>query len=307
MDLRRRGRRVRGKLAVAGVACPLLLAVLGPGELFAQTSGHGEALTGQTSTTGSSPMAPCSEARLHLRCPDLEMSAPFDLHVDHRSIAGHVLLRATSSVNNIGTGPIELRAHRPADRPWTVEQAIYDSRGRRHLFATKSRLVFKLVPGYRYGNPTIGTYSYWKVSHIAAFQLWSVDARFRAVRLVRVGPKVDYCLRDLIRTRPSARSPTIPVYPECSLNSGLRSDVLGTSVGWSDVYPYDYPQQWIDVTGLRGRFAFVMIADPRGLFQESSKRDNVSATYVELPSGRILGHRAGLAAPSPARSPEPAS
>jgi hypothetical protein len=58
-----------------------------------------------------------------------------------------------------------------------------------------------------------------------------------------------------------------------------------------------YPQQWIDVTGLRGRFAFVMIADPLDLFQESNKRNNVSETYVELPSGRILGQRVGVATP----------
>ncbi|MGE5617556.1 MAG: lysyl oxidase family protein [Candidatus Woesearchaeota archaeon] len=225
------------------------------------------------------------------------MSAPFELHIDSVSHPGHVLLRATSSVNNFGTGPIELRAHHRPHGPWTVEQAIYDRRGRVHFFATKAQLVFKFVPGYRYANPTIGSYRYWKVSHIAAFQLWSIDARFHALQLVRVGPKVDYCLRDLIHTRQLARSPINPVYPACSQDPGLRSDVLGTSAGWSDVYPYEYPQQWIDVSGLRGRFAFVMIVDPLDLFQESSKSNNVSETYVALPSGRILGRRVGVAAP----------
>ena len=32
---------------------------------------------------------------------------------------------------------------------------------------------------------------------------------------------------------------------------------LGTSVGWADVYPSTYPDNWIDVTGLRGCFAVV--------------------------------------------------
>ena len=63
------------------------------------------------------------------------------------------------------------------------------------------------------------------------------------------------------------------------------------------MYPYEYPEQWIDVTGLRGSFAYVQIADPESLLVESSKRNNVSETYVALPSGRVLGHRVAVAAP----------
>jgi hypothetical protein len=68
-------------------------------------------------------------------------------------------------------------------------------------------------------------------------------------------------------------------------------------VGWSDAYPYEYPQQWIDVTGLRGRFAYVQIADPDHLLRESNPRNNVSETYIALPSGRVLGHRVGVSEP----------
>ncbi|MBV9424920.1 MAG: hypothetical protein JOZ98_18565 [Solirubrobacterales bacterium] len=247
--------------------------------------------------TGPAVLGPCADPQLHLRCPDLVMSAPFDVHVDRTSLAGHVLLRAASSVNNLGAGPLELRAHRRGTGGWIVEQAIYGRGGRRHLFESDGQLVFKFVPGYRYGHPTIGGYSYWKFRQVAAFQLWTIDARFRTVHLARVGPKVDYCLRDLIRTHPTARSPVDPVYPACSQNPRLHRDVLGTSVRWSDVYPDEYPQQWIDVTGLRGRFAFVMIADPRDALQESNKDNNASMTYVELPSGGIIGHGVGLPAP----------
>jgi hypothetical protein len=73
--------------------------------------------------------------------------------------------------------------------------------------------------------------------------------------------------------------------------------VLGTSVGWSDVYPYEYPQQWINVTGLRGRFAYVEIADPGDVLMESSHGNDVSETYVALPSGRVLGRRTAVGAP----------
>jgi hypothetical protein len=225
------------------------------------------------------------------------MSAPSHLHIDRSTIPGSVLLRAASSINNRGSGPLELRARRTGPQSMVVYQAIYDRSGRRHLFRTAAKLVFKYIPGERYEHPSVGDFSYWKLEHAAAFELWSIDAQRRAVGLVRMSPKLDYCLRDLIRSRPSRSSPSAPVYPACSQNPNIESDVRGTSVGWSDVYPYEYPEQWIDVTGLRGRFAYVQIADPDNLLIESNHKNNVSETYVTLPSGRVLGHRAGVAAP----------
>ena len=77
------------------------------------------------------------------------------------------------------------------------------------------------------------------------------------------GPRCVYCLRDLKRTEPGPRSPRSRVFPKCSQDPRKRTVTLGTSVGWSDVYPSKYYQQWIDVTGLRGCFAYVHRADPK--------------------------------------------
>ncbi len=63
---------------------------------------------------------------LHLHCPALIMSAPFELHLDRTTIPGRVLLRASSSINNHGSGPLELRARRTGPRKTVVYQAIYD-------------------------------------------------------------------------------------------------------------------------------------------------------------------------------------
>jgi hypothetical protein len=225
------------------------------------------------------------------------MSAPSRLHIDRTTTAGRILLRATSSINNRGGGPLEIRARRTGAHSWGVYQAIYDLARRRHLFRTTARLVFKYVAGERYGYGDVGGATYWKFEHAAGFELWSIDAHFKAMRLVRTGPKIAYCLRDLVRSHPSSSSPSTPVYPACSQNPDIRKDVLGTSTGWSDVYPYEYPQQWIDVTGLRGRFAYVEIADPNDMLIERSHRNNVSETYIALPSGRVLGHRVAVATP----------
>ena len=253
--------------------------------------------TSTTTTSVQAPANPCTLPALHLRCPDLEMSAPAEIHLDRTTLPGHLLLRGTSSVNNIGAGPIELRAHRGAHGPWKVFQAIYDRGGHAHLYRAPVQLVYKYVPGDRYGYGYVGAENYWKVQHVAAFQLWSLNAAGQPERLVRTGPKVDYCLRDLEQRNPSRGSPRSPVYAACTELRNARRHVFGTSVGWSDVYPYGYPEQWIDVTGLRGRFAFVQIVDPDGLWHEASIANNASETLVALPSGRILGERVGLPAP----------
>jgi hypothetical protein len=208
-----------------------------------------------------------------------------------------VLLRAASSLDNRGAGPLELHGRRNTGHTMRVSQAIYDRQGRRHLFATRARLVFKYVSGDRYTVGNVGSADYWKMHLAASFQLWSIDRHHHAVRQVRTGPKLDYCLRDLFRTHPSARSPRSRVYPGCNQSPRIHRDVLGTSVGWSDVYPYEYPEQWIDVTGLRGHFAYVQIADPNGLLFERNHTNNLSETYISLPSGKVLGHRVGVAAP----------
>jgi hypothetical protein len=234
---------------------------------------------------------------VRLRCPDIVMSAPSLLHIDRSTEPGRVLLRAASALNNRGAGPLEIRAFRNPQGRMVVYQGIYDRRGRRHLFRTPATLVYKYVPGERYGVGNVGAASYWKFKHAAAFQLWSINSHFRALRLVRTGPKVDYCLRDLFNTRPSRNSPSSPVYPGCNQSPGIRNDVLGVSVGWTDAYPYEYPEQWIDVTGLRGRFAYVQRGDPDNLLRESDHSNDVSETYVALPSGRVLGHRVGVSRP----------
>ncbi len=106
----------------------------------------------------------------------------------------------------------------------------------------------------------------------------------RKVERVRVGPKVAYCLRDLERTRPRlAHSPRRRIYPACSNDPKRKRVTLGTSIGWSDVYPPAYPEQWIDVTGLRGCFAYVHIADPENGIFESNEQNNRAQVIVRLP------------------------
>jgi hypothetical protein len=210
-----------------------------------------------------------------LRCPDLVMRQPYGLYTDRLTKPGHVVLRAGNSIDSVGAGPAELHGVRTSRRFMDARQRIYRRGGGRIGVRTGARLQFKFAHLQRY---------WWKFYRAARFELWRVDASGRRTRRVRVGPKVAYCLRDLRRTRPGVPgSPRREIYPACNTSSRARRVTLGTSPGWSDIYPPAYPEQWIDVTGLRGCFAYVHIADPANGIFESNEDNNESQVIVRLP------------------------
>jgi hypothetical protein len=209
-----------------------------------------------------------------LLCPNLRIAPPHELYVDRSG--GRTRLHASSDVRSRGLGPMELRGKRDGPRSMRVHQRIYQKGGGHIDVPTRASLHFTDVGAYFGG-------SYWKVHQLAHFELWSVGGRHRPLRRVRSGPKLNYCLRDLERTRPGKRSPDHFHYPGCNQNPYQDSITLGTSVGWSDIYPADYDKQWIPVGGLRGCFAFVMTVDPNGLLFESNENDNASRRLVHLP------------------------
>ena len=225
--------------------------------------------------------------RAKLRCPDLVMKRPFGLRADRTTHRGRVLLRAGNSIDNVGAGPAELLGVRPRGSRLYMKarQRIYRRGGGRLGRRTGASLFFKFVPGQD---------RYWKFLHAAEFALWRLDATGRRTKRVRRGPKVSYCLRDLAHSRPGRpRSPRHRVYPACNESAKTRRVVLGTSVGWSDVYPPTYHEQWLDVTGLRGCFAYREAVDPRNGIYESNESNNAAQRTVRLP------YRAGHAARCP--------
>lgn len=195
---------------------------------------------------------------------------------------------------NVGTGPAELFGQRTSPVEMHARQVIADASGFRRRFETGAELYFKSVPS-RGG-------SYWKFQDAARFELWAIDLAAHRTQLVRVGPKLDYCLRDLKRVRGGPAVRRHAFFPSCNQRAGKREVTLGTSVGWADAYPSNYPDNWIDVTGLRGCFAIVHRVDPLHHIFESNEANNLSSTTVRLPyePGPQRCPRAAPAPPQPA-------
>jgi hypothetical protein len=209
-----------------------------------------------------------------LLCPNLRIGAPSEMYVS--SYGGQVLLHATSDLRSRGRGPIEVHGQRNGPRSMKVTQWIYKVGGGHITVRTDASLHFTDVGAYFGG-------SYWKVHQLARFELRPVLADGTRGDVVRTSPKLNYCLRDLERTGTGKRSPADAFYPACNQNPRIKRDRLGTSVGWSDIYPADYDKQYIDVTGLRGCFDFTMTVDLKRHLFESNEHDNSSHRRIELP------------------------
>ena len=218
---------------------------------------------------------PCegSEAR-KLLCPNLRIAKPRELYVEVTSEG--VLLRATSDVESRGRGPMELRGRRDGWRTMKTNQRIYREGGGHIVVPSRATLRFTNVGAYWGG-------AYWKVHQLARFELRRVRGDGSLGAVVRTSPKLNYCLRDLERTRPGHRSPPTRHYPGCNQDVYRDRVTLGTSVGWSDIYPAPYDKQWINVAGLRGCFAYTMTVDPKEVLFESNEEDNTSQVLVRLP------------------------
>jgi hypothetical protein len=228
-----------------------------------------------SSGAGAPPKNPCiGPGSGHLLCPDLRIGTPSEMYVS--TYEGKTLLHATSDVESRGLGPMELHGHRDGPKKMRVTQRIYKAGGGHITVRTGASLHFTDVGEYFGG-------SYWKVHQLARFELRKVrpDGSFGPV--LRTSPKLNYCLRDLDRTRPGRRSPLNAHYPGCNQDPSISRDVLGTSVGWSDIYPADYDKQYIDVSGLHGCFVFTMTVDPKHHLFESNEHDNSSHRRIRLP------------------------
>ena len=267
--------RVRLSLVVVVLAASAL-ALPAPAAL-GQTGGS--ALDSDRDDTERPGASACRASRSpRLRCPDLILRMPYGRYF--RRSGARLLLQAGNSIVNMGQGPAEVFGQRSSGvGPMTVTQRILGADGRRYSFASPgARISFKFIPGQ---------FGYWKFENAARFEIWTVDSQGRLVRMVRTGPKLIYCLRDLAKRALLPFAPTRRVYPACSQDPRRRSVTLGTSVGWADEYPPGYHEQYIDVSGLRGRFVFIQRVDPQNGIRESNEANNVSPrVFLRLPPPR---------------------
>ena len=261
------------RFAVLASACSLAVLVTVAGSAGGQSAEDAKAEKGGRDEN----TCLTQEGRRKLKCPDLRMRPPFAL--DREKVNGTPVLRAANSIDSVGDGPAELIGDRDGPRSMKAKQKIYRRGGGRILRKTGADLYFKNIPGQG---------RYWKFKHAAHFKLYQLNRNGRRVDLVETGPKQIYCLRDLEHSHPGLDgSPGGRVYPSCSQDPNRQNETIGTSVGWSDVYPSTYHENYIELNDIRKSrcHAFVHVADPNDGIFELNERNNQASTVVFLTKG----------------------
>jgi len=205
------------------------------------------------------------------KLPDLGMARLKDLQIGKTS-DGRRLLYFTTAIVNMGTGAFEVHGQRPDTNTPTmsVTQRIYDNAGGYRDIPTGAEMFYS---GDRHNH--------WHVTDLQTYDLIRKDNGVK----VGTGAKTGFCFYDNQRyvfNLPG--EPTSKVYTNCGTEGDLTV-VTGLSIGWMDIYPWNIPLQYIDITGLAaGRYRLQVTADNYHLFQESNEANNFTWVDIQLQS-----------------------
>jgi len=214
------------------------------------------------------------------RLPDLGMARLRDLSIDTTTLPGRRLLRFTTIIVNVGTGPFETIGHRSdTSTPlMTVQQRIYNTAGSSREVNTPA-VMFWAGDGH----------DHWHIRDIEAYRLTRLDNG----RRVGTGAKHGFCYFDNTPYRLSLPgAPSFSIYGGCGTREALTV-TTGLSVGWGDTYPAAIAFQWIDITGLNsGRYRLRATADPANWFAELNNTNNSTWVNIRLTNSgvRVLAY-----------------
>ena len=223
--------------------------------------------------------------------PDLRMASLREFHlltINSGPYAGHRLLRFTTIMLNVGKGPLEIRGHR--DCVSTVECPTMTTVQRIRL----QNGDWKVVPSTGKMKYEVGDHHHhWHVIGMERYDLFDVQDAGGGTPLR--GHKFGFCFFDLARWENLPGSPSRGVYveepeppnPGCGTPSSLSTRV-GLSVGWGDIYPWNFAGQYIDVTNLpNGRYLVCATANPKGRYRELHDWNNQAWARIRITGGSL--------------------
>lgn len=232
--------------------------------------------------------------------PDLDQRAPADIAV--LPLDGAWRLGFASATDNIGDGPLWLRGTRATPSELRADQIVTLRGG--------GRRVVRGVGRMRYEPHT--PHFHW---HLKGFVRYELRAATDHRLLVR-DRKSGFCLIDrwsrALTRVPDVRPPRFT--SNCGeRRPGIRVVELGSSRGYSDVYPAFYHGQDINLTGVPdGRYVLVHRANPQRSMRELRYGNNAASVLLSLrrPDGpgtrpvvrvlRVCEHTEFCAAATPA-------
>ena len=200
--------------------------------------------------------------------PALGMAKLEDFKIQVSSV--HHLLRFSTIIVNVGEGPLEVHGSRPnTSTPlMSTVQRIYNQTGGYRDVPTPAVMYFA-------GDG----HNHWHVGALETYQL----KRLGNPTVLVTGAKHGFCFFDTVQydlQLPGA-PPNAQYGREGCGNAGSLQVKEGLSVGWGDIYRFNLPDQYIDITGLPdGSYRLKAIADAAHWFKEIDQNNN--STWVDL-------------------------
>lgn len=185
--------------------------------------------------------------------------------LDTESQPGKVLLRFGTLALNRGAGPLHVLGGLVEGDERPVFQRVYTANG---AFVELPVGVFHQHLGHDH-------------VHVAAFELYNLrDVETDAV--VAAGPKVSFCLTDVLWPIEPALTAAAPVGTvPMGWNCGAHEQSI--NVGFSDYYGPALPDQWIDITAVPdGRYRLEVVVNPDGNLLEADTSNNTVSIEVEI-------------------------
>lgn len=211
-----------------------------------------------------------------LLLPDLDQRPPLAVSARWGGTASdpRPLLVFTSTVENVGWGPLLVRGHRANRRVKTMkaEQLIELNGGGSKLVDGVGRLRYNVSP----------THSHWHLLPFEQYELTTLDG----TRIVR-DHKSGFCLNNDYRSPLQTLGPPAahPVKrDDCAKNRpGALSVIEGIAVGWGDIYIPQKEGQSLDLTGVAaGDYDLVHRVNVGRILRESNYANDDSSVRVRL-------------------------
>ena len=212
--------------------------------------------------------------------------------------------------SNVGEGPLEMRfafPRDPASDARQITQRIYSSDGE----------TFEERPAGEWEFH--GAHGHFHYTGFAVSRLWATDSAGARIgpEPVRTADKVSFCIIDVELEAFGEKGNGPRTYHATDCLEPTQSDaendylVQGITPGWSDVYDWFLPDQYIEVTGLPdGVYLLETIADPDNTILEADESNNCSSAYVRLsnidssPTAELLGPGPSCTAATHAAAPK---
>jgi hypothetical protein len=212
-------------------------------------------------------------------------------------VGAHRCLRFTNEIQNVGTGPLKMRftflgAGTQGARVGFVDcrmEQVVDRTDGSNLLRNAGPCVF---------HPSHAHFHY---SNFAEFTLHRVRANGSSdPAVLRKSSKRGFCLTDVHNSGfgTDHNSGRTYWFPNCNLpdrtqaasqaSAGTVWETMGISPGWSDVYTWDTPDQYIEISGVPdGVYDVVSTANPDGGIAEGGRRDGSARTRICLKANTV--------------------